>query len=80
MHEIVFIKNTPLPHFNTAELIKEFKKLRNKKHMSLRDVETKSGVNNGVISRMESFSRIPTLDTFCKVANALGYEIILKEK
>lgn len=79
MHEIIF-KNTPSLHFNTTELIKEFKKLRNKKHMSLRDVEAKSGVNNGVISRMESFSRIPTLDTFCKVANALGYEVILKEK
>lgn len=79
MHEIIFKDNHSL-HLNTTELIKEFKKLRNKKHMSLRDVEAKSGVNNGVVSRIESFSRIPTLDTFCKVANALGYEVILKEK
>ena len=69
----------PMPHaaflslrLATAELRAE----RERQGLSLSEVAKRAGMDPAVLSRLENKGGNPTLETLCKVATALGKEIV----
>lgn len=51
------------------------KEIRLKKHMSQEELSRQSGVSASYISELESNSKMPTILTLCKLAEALQVEV-----
>ena len=54
------------------ELARTLRKLRNRAGLSVRDLETKSGLNRRTISRIENADKLPNPTTLNRLASALG--------
>lgn len=54
--------------------------LRTESDMTMQYLAYKSGVSLSAISRYEKGDRLPGLEAFQKLINALGFEICLKRK
>ena len=74
---VEFMKNLLTPEEIAASNLRvaimgELVKARQEKHISQRELESLSGVKQPIISRMESGTTSPQLDTVLKVLGALG--------
>jgi len=74
---IEFIRNLLTPEELAASdvrvsIMRELIKARNEKNITQRELEQLSGIRQPIISRMESGTTSPQLDTVLKVLGALG--------
>ena len=65
---------------NEYELLFQVIGLRKKNHLSQKDLAMLTGTRQEVISRMESRKNSPSLASFCKIVNSLGYELKIEKK
>ena len=65
---------------NAENIIIRLQTIRECKDISQADLAKITGVRQEVISRMETGKNCPSLKTFCKFANALGYKLILNKE
>ena len=76
--------NMPAPTFVASEmekqLIQEVTNLRKKQNISQNKLAQLTGNKQQAISRMEKNEHSPSLKLFCKMVNALGYDIKLVKK
>ena len=63
-----------------ANLIDEFKELREKKHLSQKQVSSNTGVSEITVWTWEAGKRQPTIENFNKVLNKMGYELQIKPR
>ena len=61
-----------------ANLIHEFKELREKKHMSQRQVSSNTGESEITVWTWEAGKRQPTVENFEKVLNNMGYKLSIE--
>ena len=61
-------------------LLGELVRLRKEKGLSQVDLAELTGNKQQIISRIENKDNSPTLRTFCKILDVLGYEAILVPK
>ena len=69
----------PMPHavFLSLRLAAaELRAEREKQGLSLTEVAKRAGMDPAVLSRLENKGGNPTLETLCKVASALGKELV----
>lgn len=62
------------------KLLGEFIRLRNEQHMTQAMLAKESGSRQQVISRIEKRESNPTLKTFCRLLDILGYELRIVKK
>lgn len=62
---------------NYKEIIDQLIELRKAKGLTQKDLATAANLTQPAIARLESKSAVPQLNTFVKVAGALGYNIEL---
>lgn len=62
-----------------SDLINELKQKRKKMLISRSRLSKRTGVSNDYISRIEAGEANPTLNVFVRIANELGYEVILQK-
>ena len=65
---------------NDELLILQLKIIRECKDISQAELGKITCTKQEVISRLESLKNSPSLSTFCKLANALGYKVILEKE
>lgn len=65
---------------NYKEIIDQLIELRKAKGLTQKDLATAANLAQPAIARLESKSAVPQLDTFVKVAGALGYTIELVQE
>lgn len=65
---------------NSVDLINQIKYIRLHSRLTLCDVQVKADVDAGNLSRMENLKQGVTLDTFCRIAAALGYRVTLTKE
>ena len=65
---------------NYTEIIDQLIQLRKSQGLTQKDLATAANLAQPAIARMESKSAVPQLDTFVKVAGALGYTIELVQQ
>lgn len=53
--------------------------LRTKNKMTVRDLADKTGINHSNLCKIEGGKLSPTIDTLCKIADALDARIVLIE-
>jgi predicted transcriptional regulator len=69
----------PVPHAAFLSLrlaAAELRAERERQGLSLAEVAKRAGMDPAVLSRLENKAGNPTLETLCKVASALGKEIV----
>ena len=64
----------------TYKIIADIVQIRQSTGISQQEIEKRTGIKQPVIARMEKGTTTPRLDTVIKIADALGYELTLKEK
>ena len=62
------------------ELIGEMISLRKKENMTQKELAKLTGQKQQVISRIERKERMPSIGSFNKILNALGYELKIVKK
>jgi transcriptional regulator with XRE-family HTH domain len=63
------------------DIVKQLRKIRRDKEVSQDSIAAIMGKGTyGYLSQCETGRRNPTLSTLCKWVDALGYEIVLREK
>lgn len=65
---------------NYTEIIDQLITLRKSKGLTQKDLAAAANLAQPAIARMESKATVPQLDTFVKVAGALGYTIELVQQ
>lgn len=65
---------------NYKEIIDQLIEFRKAKGLTQKDLATAANLAQPAIARLESKSAVPQLDTFVKVAGALGYTIELVQE
>lgn len=65
---------------NYKEIIDQLIELRKAKGLTQKDLAAAANLAQPAIARLESKSAVPQLDTFVKVAGALGYTIELVQE
>lgn len=65
---------------NEYELIFDIINLRKEAKITQKELANSAKTKQEVISRMESRKNSPSLATFCKIANSLGYQVSLVKK
>ena len=63
-----------------SSIIDQLIQLRKAKGLTQKDLATAANLAQPAIARLESKSAVPQLDTFVKVAGALGYTIELVQE
>ncbi len=63
-----------------TSIIDQLIELRKAKGLTQKDLATAANLAQPAIARLESKSAVPQLDTFVKVAGALGYTIELVQE
>jgi len=56
---------------DTERVMATIKAIRQTKNVTLRDLEEKTGISNGNLSKYERGERIPTFDNISKILKAL---------
>ena len=62
------------------QIIADIVQIRQSTGISQQEIEKRTCIKQPVIARMEKGTTTPRLDTVIKIADALGYELTLKEK
>lgn len=62
------------------ELIDQMINLRKEQNLSQKQLAEITGNKQQAISRIEKNEHSPSLQTFCNILNALGYELIIEKK
>ena len=62
------------------QLIKNIVQIRKELGLTQSDVSELSGLTQQMVSRFETYNRLPTLTTLIKYIDSLGYKIELKKK
>ena len=65
---------------NVQKLIKQFKIARIESGKSGYDIEFATGITQSMISNLERGQRMCRLDTLVRLADHLGYELVLEKK
>ena len=65
---------------NEYELLFAIASLRKEHHLTQQDLAELTGSSQQEISRLENRSHSPALRTLCRIVNALGYDLVLKER
>lgn len=65
---------------NAEHIIIQLKTIRECKDISQAELSKLCNTKQEVISRMENGKHSPSLSTVCKIANNLGYELILRKE
>lgn len=65
---------------NEYNLIAEMTKIRKQEHITQKELGKLTGSNQQSISRVEKKLIKPSLGAFCKIVNALGYDLCLVKK
>lgn len=73
-----FFENEDIIQDQIDDIISELIKERKKKKLTQVQLSMKTGIPQATISRLESFSSIPTLQILLKIANALELSLFLK--
>lgn len=55
--------------------MRKVKELRERKHLTLKELEERSGVDGSLINRIENGKVTPRVDTAVKLARALGVSV-----
>ena len=55
--------------------MRRVKELRERKHLTLKELEERSGVDGSLINRIENGKVTPRVDTALKLARALGVSV-----
>lgn len=78
------IKNMPAPTFIVAnqekDLIDQMVNLRKEQKISQKKLAEITGNKQQAISRIEKKEHSPSLQTFCNILSALGYELTIEKK
>lgn len=64
---------------NWQEIITELKQIAESKNMTQMEMQERTGLLQSTISRFFDLKYKSNLETVGKVANALGYELVLKK-
>lgn len=56
-------------------LVTDIKKYRQRAKMTQREVAAKADLTIAAVSRIENGHTLPTLDTYVRILDAMGYEI-----
>lgn len=64
---------------NAYSLVKDLREKRKKLRISQKWLSKRTGMSNIYISKIENGQKMPTLNEFVKMANELGYEVILQK-
>ena len=62
-----------------AALLEEMVVLRKAKGISQAELAARSGMTQPAIARLEKGKAVPTIETFCQLAEALGAKVTLTE-
>ena len=73
-------KKTPSPPEDWHYIVQDLEKIAVKKNLSTYDLAELSGIRQPNISRIFSLRYSPTLKILLKIANAVGSEIIIRQK
>lgn len=65
---------------NAEHIIIQLKTIRECKDISQKDLANLCNTKQEVISRMENEINSPSLSTICKIAEALGYKLVLEKE
>lgn len=65
---------------NYGNLITEIRKARILQEKKQQELATAAKMTQAQISKILTFDRIPSLETFLKLSHALGYNVILEKK
>lgn len=65
---------------NTYKLITQLTQIRYNNNLTQKDLAKLCNTKQEVISRMESGTHSPSLKNICKIANALGFDLVLLSK
>lgn len=61
-------------------VISEFIRIRNQNNITQKELSEMSGKKQQVISRIEKRESSPTLKTFCRLLDIMGYELTIVKK
>lgn len=57
----------------------EIREIRKRKGITLLDIEAKTGIGNGYLSRLERGQYSPSIDTVERICEAIGAELKIEE-
>ena len=70
--------STKMTMKNRSKVAKQLRLRRKYKELTIRDLESASGIDKAMISRIENGMSDPQLSTLERLATALGAEVIIK--
>ena len=62
---------------STSDVIRE---LRNEKGLTLRQLAERANVSDSAVSRWENGERVPNVDAYIRIIEALGAEVVIIRK
>ena len=68
-------KDPPENDYFISEIVAKFRELRQKAHITQKELALKTGVKQPCIARMENGGRVPNIATLIKLGKALGYTL-----
>ena len=68
------------PKMDQEAVMNQVVAMRRARGMSQRDLATVSGIQQAAIGRMERLTASPTLDTLCRVLDALDAQIVIEPR